>query len=85
MIVAQDVSLHFQFPVGKKYVLVKLHFQHGEDSEDVLRAFFVQEDIPVYLEIPILALADQMLKDPELHKDETEKCMRISLFEHRLT
>lgn len=76
MIIPKDVTLHFQFPVGKKYVLVRLSLKHGEDSEDVLRAFFVQEDIPVNLEIPILVSADRILNDPDLYKEDVENCMK---------
>lgn len=80
MIIADDVSLHFQFPVGKKYVIVRIDFKHGDDSEDVLRAFFVQEDIPVYLEMPILATVDRLLKDPAVLAKERSKSSFISYF-----
>ena len=72
MIVARSTTLRFKFAVGKKYVLVEVNLRQGEDSEEALRAFFVQEDIPVYLEIPILATADRLLKDPALGEQDRE-------------
>lgn len=75
MIVARDTELQFRFPVGKQYVIVALHLKHGDDAEEALRSFFVQEDIPVYMEMPILATAHRILNDPDVISDQIEFSM----------
>lgn len=74
MIVPNDCILNIHFPVGKKFVMVKMAFRRGEDSEDVLRTFFLQEDVPIYMETPILCATHYLLKDQSLLRDEKYTC-----------
>lgn len=71
MLVPQDLSVTLRFPVGRKFAIVTLQFLRGDDSDDVLRAFFVKEDIPVYLEASLLAAVHRLLQQDGLVGEAT--------------
>jgi len=66
MLVPQDIVVTLRFPVGRKFAIVTVQFLRGDDSDDVLRAFFVKEDVPVYLEASLLAAVHRLLQQDGL-------------------
>lgn len=57
------MTVTFHFNVGKKLALLTMPFEKGEDSHETMKKFFHEEDIPVYLEAPILGALENLFQE----------------------
>lgn len=58
-----DVECTLRFSIGLKFAIVTINFRKGEDCAESLRRFFIEEDIPPYLELPILNAVRNLLEE----------------------
>ncbi len=67
-------STTLRFSVGKKYVVLNLHDAEADDNcgnkivEENMRKIFANEDLPCYLEVPLLSALHS------LNKEEINSC-----------
>jgi hypothetical protein len=63
-----------RFPVGRKYCIANMKFEQGEDVTESLRHFFLVENIPPYLEVPIFSCIYALFqeeKTAQIHESDT--------------
>lgn len=61
LIAPRDVQFTLRFAVGQRFCVATIRLERDEDAADVLRKFFAQENIPVYLHDSIYSTVRELI------------------------